>query len=89
MWFVYILECIDGSLYTGISTDIDRRLKEHNESKKGAKYTRSRRPVKLIDYCVVKDKSSALKLEYKIKSLKKDKKIAYLQKEKSNEVGNN
>lgn len=81
MWYVYIVECCDFSYYTGITTDLDRRIKEHNESNKGAKYTRSRRPVKLIAYCNVKSKSMALKLEYKVKSLKKKDKIAYLLKE--------
>ena len=46
-WFVYILECADGSLYTGITTDLERRVSEHNEGKLGARYTRARRPVKL------------------------------------------
>ncbi len=89
MWFVYILECSDMSLYTGITTSIERRLIEHNRSKKGAKYTRARRPVRLVEYCVVKDRSQALKLEYKIKSLKRCKKIAYLQREASSEVEDN
>jgi putative endonuclease len=86
MWYVYIVECRDRSLYTGITNDIARRLFEHNNSKRGAKYTRSRRPVKLVAHCIVKDKSAALKLEYKIKSLKKSEKIAYLLKEESNEL---
>lgn len=86
MWYVYIVECRDRSLYTGITNDIGRRLFEHNNSKRGAKYTRSRRPVKLVAHCIVKDKSTALKLEYKIKSLKKSEKIAYLLKEESNEL---
>lgn len=84
MWFVYILECSDKSLYTGITTDLDRRLLEHNASSRGAKYTRSRRPVKLVAHCIVKDRSAALRLESKVKSLKKSEKIAYLTKEKSN-----
>lgn len=86
MWYVYIIECRDRSLYTGITNNIARRLFEHNNSKRGAKYTRSRRPVKLVAHCIVKDKSTALKLEYKIKSLKKSEKIAYLLKEESNEL---
>ena len=86
MWYVYIVECRDHSLYTGITNDIARRLFEHNNSKRGAKYTRSQRPVKLVAHCIVKDKSAALRLEYKIKSLKKSEKIAYLLKEESNEL---
>jgi putative endonuclease len=89
MWFVYIVECADATLYTGVTTDISRRVREHNESRRGAKYTRSRRPVKLVAHCVVKDKSTALKLEHKIKSLKKSEKIACLIKEESNELEDN
>lgn len=88
MWVVYIVKCSDGSFYTGITTDISRRVKEHNGSKKGAKYTRSRRPVSLIAKCFVKDRSSALRLESKIKSLKREQKVAYLLKESSNELEN-
>lgn len=86
MWFVYILECSDNTLYTGITTSLERRLIEHNTSEKGAKYTRSRRPVKIVAHCVVKDRSAALRLESKVKSLKKSEKIAYLTKEKSNDL---
>ena len=86
MWYVYIIECKDCSLYTGITNDIDRRVYEHNNSKRGAKYTRSRRPVKLVAHCLVKNKSAALRLEHKIKTLKKSEKIAYLLKEGSNEL---
>jgi len=66
-WGVYILECKDGSLYTGITTDFDRRVHEHNIGK-GAKYTRGRRPVKMI-YCTQKvfSRSLATKLEIGIK----------------------
>jgi putative endonuclease len=87
MWFVYILKCSDNTLYTGITKDIDRRIVEHNSTRKGAKYTRSRRPVELLIFCNVKNKSDALKLEYKIKSLKKEEKINYLQRKK-NEMEN-
>ena len=89
LWFVYIVECSDSSLYTGITKDVDRRLTEHNGTKKGAKYTRARRPVKLIFAAPVKNRSAALKLEYKIKSLKKSEKIAYLKKEASNDLEDN
>ena len=64
---VYILQCADDTLYTGIATDVDRRLDEHNGSEKGAKYTRSRRPVTLV-YCeAFPDRSSASRREYEIK----------------------
>ena len=77
-WYVYILKCADASLYTGITTDITRRVNEHNTSKKGAKYTASKRPVELVAYIKVTSRSEALKLEYKIKQKKKKKKIKYL-----------
>ncbi|AKF24844.1 endonuclease [Sulfurovum lithotrophicum] len=67
MYFVYMLECADGTLYTGIATDLDRRLEEHNHSPKGAKYTRTRRPVKLVYTEEYSDRSSASRREYEIK----------------------
>lgn len=66
-YFVYILQCADDTLYTGIATDIDRRLDEHNTSDKGAKYTRSRRPVTLVYSEAFPDRSSASSREYQIK----------------------
>ena len=66
-YFVYILQCADDTLYTGIATDIDRRLDEHNSSEKGAKYTRSRRPVTLVYSEAFPDRSSASRREYEIK----------------------
>ena len=47
-WWVYLVSCSDGSLYTGITTNVERRISEHNTSKKGAKYTRNKRPVRLV-----------------------------------------
>lgn len=74
-YFVYIVKCCDESLYTGITTDIVRRLNEHNTSPKGAKYTSLRRPVELV-YCEAsQDRSSASKREYEIKKLTKVKKL--------------
>jgi putative endonuclease len=67
MYYVYILQCADETLYTGICTELDRRLEEHNSSAKGAKYTRSRRPVKLVYFETYSDRSSASKREYEIK----------------------
>jgi len=66
-WSVYLVECKDGSLYCGITTDINRRITEHNESPRGAKYTRSRRPVLLVDYMDGLSKSAASKVESFIK----------------------
>ena len=67
MYFVYIVECVDGTLYTGISTELERRIQEHNTSEKGAKYTRIRRPVKLVYSESYPNRSSASKREYEIK----------------------
>lgn len=66
---VYILRCSDNTLYTGITTDIERRIDEHNNSPKGAKYTRNRRPVSLVYSEACEDKSIASKREYAIKKL--------------------
>lgn len=78
-WVAYLVRCSDNSLYCGISNDLKSRLLEHN-SGKGAKYTRSRRPVKLVGISPQLTKSDALKLEYKIKQLPADRKIAELTK---------
>ncbi len=72
-WKVYILCCSDGTYYTGITTDIDRRLEEHNAGK-GAKYTRSRTPVQLEEYMLFKNRSDATKEELRIKKLTRAKK---------------
>jgi len=76
-WVVYLVRCSDKSLYCGISNDYKSRLIEHN-SGKGAKYTRSRRPVELVGIGPEMTKSEALKLEYSIKQLPADKKISKL-----------
>ena len=70
---VYILECNDGTLYTGWTNDIDKRFKAHNDGK-GAKYTKGRRPLKLVYLEELETKSEALKRENKIKKMTKDKK---------------
>lgn len=75
MHFVYILRCGDDSLYTGYTNDVEKRVEVHN-SGKGAKYTRSRLPVKLVFYKRVDSKSTGLKLEARIKKLSKKKKEA-------------
>ena len=68
-YFIYILRCNDNTLYTGITTDLTRRVDEHNHSPKGAKYTRVRRPVTLVYSESVSDRSSASKREYSIKKM--------------------
>lgn len=77
-YFVYILECSDQTLYTGIAKDVNKRLDEHNNSSKGAKYTRARRPVKLLHVEEAEDRSSACKREYAIKKLSREEKITLL-----------
>ncbi|MBD3807478.1 MAG: GIY-YIG nuclease family protein [Epsilonproteobacteria bacterium] len=72
---VYILECSDKTLYTGITKDLTKRLAEHNSSDRGAKYTKSRRPVRVIYVEEASDKSSALKRECAIKRLSRVKKL--------------
>ena len=67
MYYLYIVRCVDETLYTGIATDLERRIHEHNSSDKGAKYTRVRRPVKLVYSEVYPDRSTASKREYVIK----------------------
>ncbi len=78
MWHVYLLRCNDGSLYCGIASDLERRLKEHNNSKKGAKYTRSRRPVTMVWNKKVLNRSVASKEELRIKKLSKTQKLAMI-----------
>jgi putative endonuclease len=76
-WVAYLVRCSDNSLYCGISNDLKNRLLDHN-SGKGAKYTRSRRPVELVGVSSKLTKSEALKLEYRIKQLPAHRKIAEL-----------
>lgn len=67
-WFVYLIECRDGSLYTGVAVDVDKRYAEHAAGK-GARYTRSHPPARLLARFEHPDRSSALKAEYAIKQL--------------------
>ena len=77
-WYVYIVKCSDNSLYTGITVDLERRVEEHNTSKKGAKYTKSRRPVHLVYSETHQDRSSASKRESAIKKLSRSEKLILL-----------
>ena len=74
IYFVYIIECEDGSLYTGISTNPERRLKEHM-SGTGEKYTRTHKPVKIVYLELLKNRSEASKREYMIKHLSRKEKL--------------
>ncbi len=76
-WHLYLLKCGDGTLYTGITTDLPRRLSEHNNGT-ASRYTRSRLPVKLIYQESCRDRSSALKKEYEIKALSRKDKEEYV-----------
>ena len=73
LWYVYILRCGDGTLYTGITDDVDRRLAVHRAGK-GAKYTRGRGPLEVVYTQEVPDKSAALKREIAIKKLTRQEK---------------
>lgn len=77
MYFVYILKCADGSLYTGITTDVARRFSEHKEGK-GGYYTRARGAGKIVYTEIHPDRSSASKREAEIKSWSRDKKKMFL-----------
>ena len=79
MWYVYILRCADATLYTGSTTDPERRVKTHN-SGKGAKYTRSRGPLELVYQEECPDKSAALKRELEIKALPRAEKLKLIEK---------
>jgi homoserine kinase type II len=79
VWVVYILRCSDKSLYTGITNNIEKRLAAHNQGR-GAKYTRSRWPVKLLVTSANMDRITAMRLELKIKKLPKEKKLTALKK---------
>ena len=70
----------DGTLYTGITNDLEKRIKAHNPGKDGARYTRSRRPVKLVYSEEVDSKSTAAKLEYKIKKMTRAKKMEMIER---------
>ena len=79
-YFVYILECADKSLYTGYTNDLSKRLKQHNHSKYGASYTKSRRPTILKYSEEFQTKSEALKREIEIKSWTRQQKINLITK---------
>lgn len=78
MYYLYILKCADKTLYTGVTVDLKRRVKEHNTSKLGAKYTSARRPVKLVYSKKFANRSKAQKEESKIKKLSRAEKLKLL-----------
>lgn len=74
-YYLYILKCADKTLYTGITVDVERRLREHNHSALGAKYTKARRPVKVVYSKKFRNRSAASKAESKIKQLSREEKL--------------
>ncbi len=83
MYFLYILECADQSLYTGITLNLEKRLKEHNTSKSAAKYTAARRPVKIVFSKEFGTKAEALREEFRVKKLPREDKLALIATVKS------
>lgn len=81
-WYLYVVECADETLYTGITTDPQRRVHEHNHSSRGAKYTRSRRPVRLVATWRFEDQSSAASAEWHFKQLSRPQKLERLDRER-------
>jgi putative endonuclease len=79
-WFVYMLRCSDDTLYTGVTTDVVRRVSEHNGRTKGAKYTKARQPVELVYSKKAKDRSSAQIKEAELKKMSRENKLALLKK---------
>ena len=78
-YYVYIVRCADGSLYTGITTNLTRRLRQHNgEIRGGAKYTRSKRPVEIVYTQPAENRSLASKEEYRIKQLSRKQKLSLI-----------
>ncbi|GLW36264.1 GIY-YIG nuclease family protein [Pectobacterium actinidiae] len=77
-WYLYILRTVTGTLYTGITTDVSRRLNQH-QTGKGAKALRGKGELTLVFHCLVGDRSDALKLEYRIKQLSKSQKERLVQ----------
>lgn len=81
IWYLYILRCGDGTLYTGITTDVEKRLEQHR-SGKGAKYTRGRSPLELVYREECGSHSEALKREYAVKALSREQKLGIIGKRK-------
>ena len=79
-WFVYLVECSDGTLYCGVAKDVDARVFVHNEGK-GAKYTRARLPVRLVAKSRALAKNDAYRLEHRVKQERRDRKLTALTSE--------
>ena len=83
-YYVYLLECCDKTLYCGYTTDFAKRVAKHNQGK-GAKYTKGRLPVRLVYKESYNSKTEALKREYNIKQLSRERKLALIEKENKDE----
>ncbi|WP_045856619.1 GIY-YIG nuclease family protein [Teredinibacter purpureus] len=79
-WYVYMVRCADLSLYTGVTTDVERRVKEHNGASKSARYTRARQPVVLVYQETASSRSDACKREAHIKTFSRKQKLALQEK---------
>lgn len=77
VWYLYLIECNDGSLYTGITTDVERRYAQHLAGK-GARYTRMKKPVRLVGFRECGTKSEALKAELFLKALRPSEKLDHI-----------
>ena len=84
MNYTYVLECKDGTLYTGWTNNLEKRVRDHNEGK-GAKYTKSRRPVRLVYHEVFETKEEAMRREYAIKHMTRIEKEQMIHNESSME----
>jgi putative endonuclease len=82
-WYLYILLCSDGSYYTGITIDVKRRFAEHRESPKGARYTRSHHPLRVVYRKKIGTQGEAMKMERLVKALSKDQKEKLIQKRRN------
>lgn len=89
LWYIYLAECKDKTLYCGITNNLIKRFWQHNGILAGgAKYTKGRRPVTLLAFCAADDKSLALKLEIQIKKLPRKKKLFFLLDLQNNPINN-
>lgn len=79
MNYTYMVQCADGTLYTGWTNCLKKRLLAHNEGKSGAKYTRGKRPVILVYYEGFETKEEAMRREYQIKQLSREKKLGLME----------
>ncbi|NWF37181.1 GIY-YIG nuclease family protein [Mariprofundus sp. KV] len=78
-WSLYLIRCNSGQLYTGITTDVDRRFAEHQQGK-GAKFLRGKGPLELVFTALIGDRSDALKMEIRVKKLRRSEKEALIQR---------